>query len=81
MAKNFTYNLSRLTNYTSTFIVELGADGGWQLDFFAFGLVVLATLILCAGSREYGFVVSGVSAVGEALQGGQESEWGRQVAL
>ncbi|GAB4819071.1 hypothetical protein N2152v2_006117 [Parachlorella kessleri] len=67
VAKNLTVNLQRLTSYNATFIIEIGAPGSWQLDFFAFGLVILATLILCAGSKEYRMLVSGVTLVKMAV--------------
>lgn len=59
IAKNVSVNISRLTNYSQTFVIELGAPGGWQVDYFAFAAAVLATALLCLGGREYSFLISG----------------------
>lgn len=57
VAKGFAANLTRLTNYSQSFVIN--PDSSNPIDPFAFGLVLLCTLVLSLGSKEYAFMVSG----------------------
>lgn len=62
MAGRLATQLQLLSGFSATYVVELGGEGsGWRLDFFALGAVLLATLVLCLGAKEYSYLVSGAA--------------------